>query len=60
MRPIKIITKCMYYIMNITLLYFIITLNDNLFNNGTIGIQTLFICFSISIITGLITIKLRT
>lgn len=43
-----------YLTMILTLLYVIISRNENLFYNGTIGIETLFICFTLTVICGIL------
>lgn len=48
-----------YLTMILTLLYLIITKNSNLFNNGTLGIETIFICFTLTIICGMVLILLN-
>lgn len=53
-KTIKVSLVLTYFLMTSSLLYLIITFNDNLFNNGTLGIQTLFICFSITIVMGML------
>lgn len=53
-KTIKVSLVLTYFLMTSSLLYLIITFNDNLFNNGTLGIQTLFLCFSITIVMGMV------
>ena len=53
-KTIKVYLVLTYFLMTSSLLYLIITFNDNLFNNGTLGIQTLFLCFSITIVMGMV------
>jgi len=53
-KTIKVSLVLTYFLMTSSLLYLIITFNDNLFNNGTLGIQTLFICFAITIVMGML------
>ena len=53
-KTIKTAIVLTYCIMTSSLLYLIFTFNENLFNNGTLGIQTLFICLSLTIVIGLV------
>ena len=53
-KTIKTAIVLTYCIMTSSLLYLVFTFNDNLFNNGTLGIQTLFLCLSLTIVVGLV------
>lgn len=53
-KTIKTAIVLTYCIMTSSLLYLIFTFNENLFNNGTLGIQTLFLCLSLTIVIGLV------
>lgn len=53
-KTIKTAIVLTYCIMTSSLLYLIFTFNENLFNNGTLGIQTLFLCLSLTIVVGLV------
>ena len=53
-KTIKTAIVLTYCIMTSSLLYLVFTFNENLFNNGTLGIQTLFLCLALTIVVGLV------
>ena len=58
-KTIKISIGISYILMTFSLLGILISYNQNIFNNGTNGITTLFLCFTLTILMGIILIKIN-
>tara|TARA_R110002153_G_scaffold178121_2_gene331255 strand:- start:415 stop:621 length:207 start_codon:yes stop_codon:yes gene_type:complete len=51
-KVIKMSICLSYILMVLCLLYILFIHNENVFNNGAVGIETIFLSFSLTILTG--------